>query len=254
MIEQGTPRQSVKALVRGEMLTRPLLLPVVFSLGARLENLPLRDFLGNPTKIANALRQIRSVLKVDGLACYWDPVLELEALTSTNAESIAQLRRGVEAAGGVAKMGRVRVAVEVLQRLKVMLKDEPVLMVRVTGPNTLALQLSASSESSAGEGLEFAAEITASLVQSYLEAGADMVLLAESALATQDFERWRALVDPVINVIRFFEALPVLWFDQALPPEDLKMIRENRWDCAICLSAGSASEWRRAQASPPGWG
>jgi hypothetical protein len=231
MAEQGTPRQRVKAMVRGELPVRPLLLPVVFALGSRLENLALRDFMGNPTKIANALRQIRSVLKVDGLACYWDPLLEIEALTSTDAKSVEQLRQRVDAAGGIAKMGRVRVAVEVLQRLKVMLKDEPALMVRVTGPQTLASQLGAPSE-----GLEFAAEITASLVQSYLEAGADVVLLAENALPTKDFERWRALVDPVINLIRFFETFPVLWFEQALSPEDLKMIRKNRWDCAISLN------------------
>ena len=80
MAEQRTPRQMVTALVRGKALARPLLLPVVFSLGSRLENLPPRDFLGNPTKIANALRQIRSTLKIDGLTCYWDPLLEVEAL------------------------------------------------------------------------------------------------------------------------------------------------------------------------------
>src|ERR1700733_5972374 len=75
MTEANTPRGMIKALLRGELPPRPLLMPAIFSLGSRLENLPLRDFQRNPTKIANALRQIHSVLKVDGPGCYFDPFL-----------------------------------------------------------------------------------------------------------------------------------------------------------------------------------
>jgi hypothetical protein len=266
----------VKALVRGETLARPLLLPVVFSLGSRLENLPLRDFRGNPTKIANALRQIRSTLKIDGLTCYWDPLLEVEALGGSvewksdgsgtlvgenpgaNAGGMSNdgLRQRVEAAGGISKMGRVRVAVEVLQRLRVMLKDEPALMVGVTGPHTLATELAAaysptpnsSHHFSPDDMLEFAVDVTASLVRSYLEAGADVVFLAESTLPTKssgDFERWRAALDPMVNVIRFFEALPVLLFEDAVSTGDLELVRGHSWDCAICLrSAETAGNWQ----------
>ncbi|MGH3053909.1 MAG: hypothetical protein ACRDL7_02905, partial [Gaiellaceae bacterium] len=68
MPHDSTPRAIIKGLLRNETPPRPLLMPIIFSLGARLENLPLREYLSNPTKISNALRQIRSVLKVDGLA------------------------------------------------------------------------------------------------------------------------------------------------------------------------------------------
>ena len=265
MPDQATPRQMVKALVRGEALARPLLLPVVFSLGSRLENLPLPDFLKNPTKIANALRQIRSTLKIDGLTCYWDPFLEIEALggnaewksdgsrtfTRPTAMDLDGLRQTVEASGGISKMGRVRVAVEVLQRLKVMLKDEPALMVRVAGPHTLATQLTMPSspppDFPPGDMLEFAAEVTSSLVRSYLEAGADVVFLTESTLpksSTGDFERWRTLLDPVVNVIRFFEALPVLLFEDATSPEDMALVRGHSWDCAICVQVGTGCDWQ----------
>src|SRR5450755_1084089 len=80
MREPSTPRQMVKALLQGATPSCPLLMPVIFSLGARLQNLELQTFMANPTKIVNALRQIRSVLKVDGLTCYFDPFLEAEAL------------------------------------------------------------------------------------------------------------------------------------------------------------------------------
>jgi len=54
MSSSNSPRSIVKALVRGEVPARPLLMPLMFSLGARLENLPLREFQSNPTRIANA--------------------------------------------------------------------------------------------------------------------------------------------------------------------------------------------------------
>jgi hypothetical protein len=80
MPDNLTPRQIVKEILQGNAAPRPLLAPIAFSLGARIENLPLRAFLENPTKIANALRQIRPRFRSDGVVCYFDPFLELEAL------------------------------------------------------------------------------------------------------------------------------------------------------------------------------
>jgi len=144
--------------------------------------------------------------------------------------------------------------VEVLQRLKVMLKDEPALMVRVTGLHTLATQLtgpfdsSPSLHSTPDDMVEFAAEVTASLVKDFLEAGADMVFLIENSLPTnspEDFVRWRDLLDPVVNMIRFFEALPVLMFEHALSFHDQERFGGHSWDCAICLPmpAENAPHW-----------
>ncbi len=78
-----TPRQIAKGLLKGIVPARPLFLPIVFSLGAKVENVPLGMFLRNPTKIASSLRQIRSHLRSDGVACYFDPYLEVEALGAT---------------------------------------------------------------------------------------------------------------------------------------------------------------------------
>ena len=240
--------------MRGEPIARPLLMPIVFSLGSRLENLPLRDYLGNPTKIANALRQIRGALRVDGLACYCDPWLEAEALgcrvewkedgsrASASPQAVEPLRRRFEAAGGIAKLGRFPIAMEVLQRLKVMLKDDPALMVVVTGPHTLAAQLEQGPPGN--DGLEFAAEVVAAAVKGYLEAGADVVLLEERDLPdAAGSEAWRSTLDPIINVIRFYEALPVLQFGDSAQGSDF-LLRQN-WECALCLDVRSvnAGDW-----------
>ena len=62
MAENIGARQIVKGLLQGIAPPRPLFLPIVFSHGARIENVPLRVFLTNPTKISNSLRQIRGRL------------------------------------------------------------------------------------------------------------------------------------------------------------------------------------------------
>ena len=258
MSAQETPRQMVKALVRGEPIARPLLLPVVFSLGARLENLSLRDYLRNPTKISNALRQIRGAFGVDGLACYCDPSLEAEALGSKgereddsrpaqagrNAESVEDLRRRVEMAGGILKMGLFPVAIEVLRRLRMMLRDDPALMVVVTGPYTLATQLEQGPPEKGG--LEFSGEVVARAVEGYLEAGADIIFLEERDLPDAAGNHgWRSMLDPIINAIRFYEALPVLEFGDALGKQELGFLFRQNWACALCLDVTtvSAANW-----------
>src|SRR5271154_2599898 len=75
-----TPRQIAKFILQGAAPERPLIVPIVFALGAKIENLSLRAYLENPTKISNALRQIRTHLRTDGVSCYFDPLLEMEAL------------------------------------------------------------------------------------------------------------------------------------------------------------------------------
>lgn len=232
MGEPTTPRGVIKALLRGELPSRPLLMPIIFSLGSRLENLALREFLSNPTKIANALRQIRSVLKVDGVACYFDPFLEAEALgckldwlpdgtrklVPPPFSDADDLRQKLKSADSICEAGRIRVACDVLQRLKAMLKDEPALLVRVTGPLTLAAQLSNLDDQNSRTLppsilIELAAEVTACVAKEFVVSGADVVFVTEDflpELPAGSYDQWAALLEPVINLIRFYDCLPAL--------------------------------------------
>ena len=83
MDQRLTPRDALKGLLQGILPARPLFLPIVFALGAKIENPPLPAYLTNPTKITNAQRQIRTRLRSDGVSCYFDPNLEAEALGAT---------------------------------------------------------------------------------------------------------------------------------------------------------------------------
>jgi len=269
MADGNTPRAMVKALLKGEPPARPLLMPIIFSLGSRLESLPLRDFQRSPTKIANALRQIRGALKVDGLACYFDPLLEFEALGGKIAwQADGSAAVAGSPCGDIANLGklpspeqvihheRVRVASDVLHRLRVMLHDDPPLMVGVTGPFTLAGQLLGRAADNF-ELLQFAAEICAALCKTLLESGADIVFLTETSLPpapAEWWEKWALLLDPIINVIRFYEALPVLFLkDASGAREDLGPVLDRDWNCVLSLDFGggdaAAEKYRLAERS-----
>jgi len=262
-----TPRGMIKGLLRGELPPRPLLMPIIFALGARLENLPLRDFQSNPTKIANALRQVRGTLKVDGLACNFDPFLEAEALgckriwhengssdiVSPTFSDASDLRRKLSSLDSLGNKGRVGVACEVLRRLRVLLKDEPALMAGVTGPFSLAARLAGvASEAAIREQprdlVEFAAEVTGTVSRYFVDAGADLILLVESCLpelSADSCQWWGSLLEPTINVIRFYEALPVLLLNASVSPATLNNIFNRSWECVLCPALADGAGWQQ---------
>jgi hypothetical protein len=226
-----SPSALKKALLAGERPLRPLLLPAIFSLGARLQNVALPEYQSNPTKIANALRQISGTLKADGLSCC-PGMLEAEAIGCEREwwlDGSCLLKPPTETwVGRLAAFEQLSQArplattCEVLRRLKAMLKDGPALTAQVTGPATLRSQLlNGAAEAGtppADEILECCARLTEMTAKLFAEAGADIILVKESVLpefSAQKFSRWRALLEPVINVIRFYEVLPVLVLDEA---------------------------------------
>lgn len=223
-----TPRQIAKGLLNGIAPPRPLFLPIVFSLGAKVENAPLDVFLNNPAKISSALRQMRGPLGVDGATCYCGPYGEVEALEEE------------------ANSGQVRVGAEVLRRMNAIPNRDFLLMACVTGPHTLATRATQlkrkaelRSESPAEETCELAASATTQITTTFVEAGADLILIQEEMVPRQSedgFESWAESLAAVINIVRFYEALPVLYLN------GIRSIRENwdaifqrQWDCVVSL-------------------
>ena len=260
MTETLTPRQMLKGLLQGAVQPRPLFLPIVFSLGAKVENVPLRVFLGNATKISNSMKQIRGYLRSDGVTCYFDPYLEAEALGAVlhwqaeaqqptvqwprGAEDGA-LPEGLRSPDDAAKSGRVNVAVEAIRRLKSLLRDEPLLISGVTGPFTLAARLtglerleSPLHEDFSESALELAAATITQIASKFVEAGANVIFIQEGILprlSAEQCEDWASSLAPAINIVRFYEALPVLQIlNSGSFAENKQMIYPQSWDCIIC--------------------
>lgn len=244
MTELATPRAMIRAMLQGDPLPRPLLLPIVFSLGARLENLSLRAFLANATKIADSQRQMRNVLGLDGVTCYFDPYLEADAfgcelewsadgmtrVLCPRRGSATDLRERLRAPKEIAGLGRIPVACDVLRRLKLMLPGEPALMAAVSGPGALADLLVGSAhaaEPSPHEVVEFAAELTAAVCTSFLESGANVIFIRECDASIQEYKQWVELLSPIVNAIRFYEAAPVLLFDGPRPEAEIAVLEQG---------------------------
>ena len=264
MNEQLTPRQMMKSLLQGNRQARTLIVPIVFSLGARIENLSYRAYLDNPTKISNALRQIRTQLRTDGVSCYFDLLLEAEALGGTpqwdESNQTCSIRWPESAQKGelpacllspeeAANSPRVGMAVEVLRRLNSLLRDEPLLMAGVSGPFTLATRLTGIDPGAMRQGheppelaLETAATAITKIASAFVNAGANLIFIREEnlpPLTSNKCQNWVSLLAPLFNVVRFYEAMPVLQIGaESATAENIEMIFQQEWDAILC----SASE------------
>ena len=260
MAETTAPRQILRDLLHGIAPARPLFVPIVFALGARVENLPLRVFVANPTKISNALRQIRGPARTDGVSCYFDPLLEAEALGGTlewdsegqrarlrwpAASERGQLPAGLASPEDMLKRGRIPVALDVIRRLKALLREESLLMAGVSGPFTLAAQLTGllgraavTREDLSDSALDVATAAVMRVSKAFAEAGANLVFLREEILPSpraETSEEWASMLTPIFNIIRFYEALPVLQItnDTAFA-ENIDAVLAVARDCVVC--------------------
>jgi uroporphyrinogen decarboxylase-like protein len=250
---QSDPHELLKTILRGTAPLRPLFLPIVFSHAARIENLSLRTFLTNPTKITQALRQIRAHLRSDSLTCYFDPYLEVEALGGIlewgerekrqvrwpRNPGVGNLPDGLCAADEVAGKGRVPAAVEVIRRLKSLVRDECLLTAGISGPFALAAQLLQINREASGEAeissdaLELASEAAASIAKSFLEAGANSIFICEDLPSSPaGLPDLASLLATTVNIIRFYQALPVLLL--SCESRNLSPAFFQNLDCVVC--------------------
>ena len=280
MLENISPRQMAKDLLQGIAPPRPLFLPIVFSLGARVENLPLPAFLNNPTKISNAQRQIHGRLPADGVTCYFDSHLEVEALgaalrwpSDDQPPSVCwpaparkgELPQGLRSPEDAVKAGRIGIAAEVIRRLNSVLRDGTLLMAGVSGPFTLAARLAqmseeevASPEDLSSSALDLAAATLTQVASAFVAAGTQVIIIHEKILprlSAESCDAWANQLSPAINVIRFYGALPVLLLtNPAAVGQNFEVIANREWECILCpaLEASSLAAWPSADATKRG--
>jgi uroporphyrinogen decarboxylase-like protein len=279
MVGNISPRQMARDLLQGIAPPRPLFLPIVFSLGARIENLPLRSFLSNPTKITNALRQISGRLPADGITCYFDPYLEVEALgADLRWQSDGQLptvcwpapaRKGelpqsLRSPEAAVKAGRIGIAAEVIRRLTSLVRDDALLMAGVSGPFTLAASFLQIVEQEwvdndvSSSALDHAAAMLTQTSSLFVEAGAQVILIHEGVLPPLSDERvddWANRLSPVFNIIRFYGALPVLLLtNPAAVCQNFERLANREWEAILCpaLDASLLAAWPSMEAAKLG--
>jgi Uroporphyrinogen decarboxylase (URO-D) len=233
------PIPIVKALIQGQPPARRLFVPFIFSLAAKLENIPLSNFVGNPTKIANNLVALYGRLRPDGVTCYFDLLIVAEALgckldwstvsptfERPSRESALKMLRQVP--GNVTQQGRFPVALEVVHRLQGTLRNGPVLLVGLPGPLCVAQQLFgqdilqelADEDDDALESFESLVEIIISVAQVCCLAGTNLLYFDELDIPLEFLSNWVDMTVALWKTVRFHGALPVLSTPHSLQFED----------------------------------
>ena len=232
------PISIVKALIQGQPPARRLFVPLIFTLAAKLEDVPLSNFVVNPTKIANSLAAIHQRLRLDGVTCYYDLFLVAEALgcqlnLSTSPPALERPTREtalkmLQQRGDVKQRGRLPVALEVVHRLRGTLRNSPALVIGLPGPLRIAQQLFgqdvlrelAAGDDDALDSFETLVEITLSVAQAFCLAGAHLLYFDELDVPVEFLPGWQETMVAVWKTVRFHGALPILSTSQALQFED----------------------------------
>ncbi len=232
------PISIVKALIQGQPPARRLFVPLIFTLAAKLEDVPLPNFVVNPTKIANSLAAIHQRLRLDGVTCYYDLFLVAEALgcqlnLSTSPPALERPTREtalkmLQQRGDVKQRGRLPVALEVVHRLRGTLRNSPALVIGLPGPLRIAQQLFgqdvlrelAAGDDDALDSFETLVEITLSVAQAFCLAGTHLLYFDELDVPVEFLAIWQETMVAVWKTVRFHGALPVLSTPQPLQFED----------------------------------
>jgi hypothetical protein len=223
------PIPIVKALLQGQTPARRLFVPLIFALAAKLEDIPLSNFVSNPTKIAKSQVALYQRLRPDGVTCYFDLFIVAEALgcsldwsTGTpmfeipDGETALKMLRQVP--GEVKQQGRLPVALEVVHRLQGTLRNGPALVVGLPGPLRVAQQLFgkdilqelADEGDDALDSFESLVEIILSLAQAFCLAGTHLLYFDELDVPLEFLPNWEDMTVALWKTVRFHGALPVL--------------------------------------------
>lgn len=233
------PISLVKALLEGKPPARRLFMPLIFTLAAKLEDVPLVNFVANPTKIAKSLVALYQRLRPDGITCYFELFLIAEALgcrldwstsspvlkSPTRETALKMLR---QPPSEVKERSRLPVALEVVHRVQGMQRNGPALVVGLPGPLRVAQQLFGQDvlrELAAGEddlldSFETLVEIILSVARAFCLAGTHLLYFDELDVPAAFLPDWEAALVALWKTVRFHGALPVLSTPRPLQFED----------------------------------
>jgi hypothetical protein len=216
-----------------------LFVPLIFSFGAKIEDLPLDVFLDDPTKISNSLRTINSFLNVDGIVCSGNDRMLADALRSLISQEEGTLMDPDEKASvseldaAIPKLvneGRPAVILEVAKRLGILLPDTPVLAV-VASPLKLASQLTGLEPQAlllSPDLLGATTKAVLTFLRALGETGIDMVSIQEDnmpPLAPKHQSMLNRCYSPLWNTAKFY-GMQALFMPENMLPENVLMYKK----------------------------
>jgi uroporphyrinogen-III decarboxylase len=267
MDKEITSKQLVRGAFESVNLPRLPFIPWIFSHAAKLEQIALRNMFNDPTQYSKCLQNTRKLYGYDAIINSFDSTLEVEICgcpiiwkgdfeapevkprPDFNLSSLKDV--DVESAS---KTGRFGTVIESLRRIKMVSGKNIALAAIVTGPLTVATNLTgrdliqdfSENPEQATKTIEAAASFILKIVQIYCQFELDIIAIADRLIATSPVAylgQLQSILSPVVNTIRFYNAYPVL-LPGNMSPEKLTGIINLGFD-GIVASEIDGNTWRQ---------
>jgi hypothetical protein len=196
----GAPA-ALRAALDGRGIERPLRAPLLAALAAEVEELDLREFLGDAGKRSRILAGLAAALPLDVLVLDsgsgWDAEASGLATdwSSGYPPSLARAPSGVELRFDAAR-GGAPVILDLLQRVRAVVPDSVSLAVTVMGPGAL--------------GVPEATQLVLAAARAVAEAGAGVVIVREGGGGEVDSAAYLAATAPLWRSLQFFRSVGML--------------------------------------------
>lgn len=220
---------------------RPVFIPFVYRLAAKIEQVPLLDMVSDPTYYANLLEGAYQLLKYDAIITSFDPSLEAEifgcelewpgdyALPVVKSWSSCELETA-----GLERSSRIPVMLEAARRLVMTRGREAAIIGAVTGPCTLAWNIAQHAGLEKKYGIEEIISLAGSqltkLTRSLCEVKVDAIIFREDFLGEKYREELFSLQKPytsvyttLFNLTRYFNISPLILI-KAEKPETIEAV------------------------------
>lgn len=230
-------RDSFRKTMQAANSGRPVFVPIVYRLTARIEQIPLLDMVSDPTSYANALEGAFKLLKTDAIVTNFDPTLEAEVF---GCQADWQGDYDLPAASGwtdcslatasLDSSSRLAVLLEATKRLVQTRGKEAAIIGVITGPCSLAANIAEHAKSEK----KYPVEEIVSLVGAQLtrftrslgDVKVDAIIIREDLLAEKYYDEllahekaYTAAYATLFNLTRFYNIAGLILVKNQKPAE-----------------------------------
>ena len=221
---------------------RPVFVPIVYRLAARIEQMPLLDMVSDPTAYANVLDGAYKLLRQDGIVTSFDPTLEAEFFgcpvdfPGDYDLPVADWSGGDVSAASLDKSGRLPVMLEAIRRLVQMRGREAAIIGAITGPCSLAANIGGDTA------LPAVGDLLTKLTKAICEAKVDGLIIREDLLGEKFYSEfaahekaYAAAYATILNLTRFYNVAGLLMV-KSPQPDDLAALAKKLAPAGLILS------------------
>lgn len=209
---------------------RPAFIPLVYSLAAKIAQVPLIEMVHDPTYFANSLEAASKLFRYDGIISAFDSTIEAEACgcelqwgedydlpTVTKTNSMSK-----QLPDDITSSERVSVFLEVTKRLEISVGKEIALIGVITGPLSLTESLvgkidgsldSQGQSSEVQEAIPLLGNLLTKLTRRLCELKVDAVFIREETVGASFLNKVASFPEvytTLFNIIRYYNSYPVL--------------------------------------------